>query len=68
MERIIAGLLLTTLPKYCVVFIYQLPNVLFDSAEPVITDYIYHCLFHSESPYMSPSDPKIDPQIGVRLV
>jgi hypothetical protein len=28
----------------------------------------YHCLFHSKSPCISPSDPKIYPQIRIRLV
>jgi len=29
---------------------------------------IYHCFFHLEYPFISTSEPKIDPQIGVRLV
>jgi hypothetical protein len=29
---------------------------------------IYHCLFHSEFSFISPSDLELDPQIGVRLV
>jgi len=29
---------------------------------------ICHCFFHSECPFISPSGPKIDPQIGGGLV
>ena len=29
---------------------------------------VYHCLFHFEYPFISPSNPKIDPQLRVRLV
>ncbi len=29
---------------------------------------IHHCFFHSGYPFISLSDPKIDPQIGIRVV